>query len=185
MFKPFFVNLNLPISAKRGETIQIQAIVFNYLDKFKGVQVTLKTKMKDDLSLYTEKVQMNHLIIGKQENSCTEFWFKCDQIGQMELIVTATCDEHSDQIIKSLSVKPEGEAQHLSESHFVCLNESEKLKRLNFSKLSFPSIAVPGSRRIEITVNGDILVKSLVNLDRLVRLPDGCVSFQMRFFIIN
>ena len=42
VFRPFFIQLNLPYSVIRGEVIAIQAVIFNYMSKEVGAEVTIE-----------------------------------------------------------------------------------------------------------------------------------------------
>lgn len=42
MFRPFFIQLNLPYSVIRGEVVAIQAVVFNYMNKEVTAELTFE-----------------------------------------------------------------------------------------------------------------------------------------------
>lgn len=47
VFQPFFVSLNLPYSIKRGETVSIPIVVFNYMENEVKAEVTLHNEDQD------------------------------------------------------------------------------------------------------------------------------------------
>lgn len=47
VFKQFFISLNLPYSIKRGETIALSIVVFNYLSQSVTAKVTLDNSRKE------------------------------------------------------------------------------------------------------------------------------------------
>ncbi len=42
MFRPFFIQLNLPYSVIRGEVVAIQAVIFNYMNKEVTAELTFE-----------------------------------------------------------------------------------------------------------------------------------------------
>lgn len=46
-FLPFFLRLELPYSIKRGETVEIQVIVFNYLAEATSAEIVFKNEVGD------------------------------------------------------------------------------------------------------------------------------------------
>jgi CD109 antigen len=42
VFRPFFIQLNLPYSVIRGEVVAIQAVVFNYMNKEITAELTFE-----------------------------------------------------------------------------------------------------------------------------------------------
>jgi CD109 antigen len=42
VFRPFFIQLNLPYSVIRGEVVAIQAIIFNYMSKEVTAELTFE-----------------------------------------------------------------------------------------------------------------------------------------------
>lgn len=47
VFKSFFVSLNLPYSVKRGETIALSIVIFNYMAQKVTARVTLDNSRKE------------------------------------------------------------------------------------------------------------------------------------------
>lgn len=42
VFRPFFIQLNLPYSVIRGEVVAIQAVIFNYMNKEVTAELTFE-----------------------------------------------------------------------------------------------------------------------------------------------
>ena len=42
MFRPFFIQLNLPYSVIRGEVVAIQVVLFNYMNKEVSAELTFQ-----------------------------------------------------------------------------------------------------------------------------------------------
>ena len=42
VFRPFFIQLNLPYSVIRGEVVAIQAVIFNYMNKEITAELTFE-----------------------------------------------------------------------------------------------------------------------------------------------
>lgn len=47
VFKQFFISLNLPYSIKRGETIALSIVIFNYMSQKVTAKVTLDNSRKE------------------------------------------------------------------------------------------------------------------------------------------
>lgn len=47
VFKKFFISLNLPYSIKRGETVALSVVVFNYMSQGVTATVTLDNSRKE------------------------------------------------------------------------------------------------------------------------------------------
>lgn len=47
VFQPFFLSLHLPYSIKRGESVKIDIIVFNYMKTSQNVEVSLYNSKKE------------------------------------------------------------------------------------------------------------------------------------------
>ncbi|XP_065357347.1 thioester-containing protein 1 allele R1 isoform X2 [Calliphora vicina] len=188
-FLPFFISIRLPYSVKRGEVINVPALVFNYLDKALDVEVTLDNS--DDEYEFTE---FSNEVITEQKRSKTvrvpangaagvSFLLKPKVIGNVMLKFTAISPVAGDAIHKSMKVVPEGITQYANRAYFVNLKKEPEVK--NSFELELPEDLVPDSEHVEVGVMGDILGPVLNNLDNLVRLPTGCGEQTMSTLLPN
>lgn len=69
MFRPFFIQLNLPYSVIRGEVVAIQAVVFNYMNKEVTAELTFENV--GDFQFIDNEVDDNE--INRKHNFCFSF----------------------------------------------------------------------------------------------------------------
>ncbi|XP_005191892.1 murinoglobulin-2 isoform X2 [Musca domestica] len=188
-FQPFFISVRLPYSVKRGEVINIPALVFNYLDKTLDVEVTLDNA--DDEFEFTE---VNNEVIGDQKRSKmvrvpamgaagVAFMIRPKVLGNVMLKYTAVSPVAGDAVHKSMKVVPEGVTKYGNRAYFVNLNKESEMKA-SF-ELELPAEIIPDSQHVEVGVVGDILGPVVNNLDNLVRLPTGCGEQTMSTLLPN
>ncbi|XP_055342262.1 CD109 antigen-like [Paramacrobiotus metropolitanus] len=180
VFQPFFVTLNLPFSVVRLENLTAEVLVFNYMSMQQNVTVTLKLRNPDNTTAtYSKKV-----LSVPNEAATATFVIIPEQIGDLNLKVTAQSKFAADQLEKNLPVKPEGIKQFFTQPILIDLR--------NFSEFDMvvpmptdPIGKVAGSDKVEVRVVGDLLGASLNNLDRLIRLPYGCGEQNMAILTPN
>ncbi|XP_056385922.1 alpha-2-macroglobulin-like protein 1 isoform X2 [Hyla sarda] len=187
VFKPFFVDLVLPYSIIQGETLSLQAVVFNYLRQCLMVRVTLHNST--DFSVKDCKDCMRSSCVCAGQTVTFSWNITADTIGLLALMVRAeavtsniTCNGaipyvpiggRLDIVKKQLFVKPGGIKKEMAENMYLCLNASANNIQKSIS-LTLPSTWVEKSQEAYVSVLGDILGTALQNLDRLIVMPYGC-----------
>ncbi|XP_061388607.1 thioester-containing protein 1 allele R1-like [Musca vetustissima] len=188
-FKPFFISIRLPYSVKRGEVINIPALVFNYLGKTLDVEVTL-----DNSDNEFEFTDVTNEVIGDQSRTKmvrvaamgtagVAFMIRPKVLGNVMLKYTAISPVAGDAVHKSMKVVPEGVTKYGNRAFFVNLNKEAEMK--SSFKLELPAEIIPDSQHVEVGVVGDILGPVVNNLDNLVRLPTGCGEQTMSTLLPN
>ncbi|XP_073823480.1 thioester-containing protein 1 allele R1-like isoform X2 [Musca autumnalis] len=188
-FQPFFISIRLPYSVKRGEVINIPALVFNYLDKTLDVEVTL-----DNMDNEFEFTEVTNEVIGDQKRSKmvrvpamgaagVSFMIRPKVLGNVMLKYTAVSPVAGDAVHKSMKVVPEGVTKYGNRAYFVNLNKEAEMK--STFELELPAEIIPDSQHVEVGVVGDILGPVVNNLDNLVRLPTGCGEQTMSTLLPN
>ncbi|KAM7353961.1 thioester-containing protein 4 isoform 2-T2 [Cochliomyia hominivorax] len=188
-FLPFFISIRLPYSVKRGEVINVPALVFNYLDKALDVEVTLDNT--DDEYEFTEfsnevisdQKQVKSVRVPANGAAGVSFLLRPKVLGNVMLKFTAISPVAGDAIHKSMKVVPEGVTQYANRAYLVNLKKQPEVK--NSFDLELPEDLVPDSQHVEVGVMGDILGPVLNNLDNLVRLPTGCGEQTMSTLLPN
>jgi CD109 antigen len=185
VFQPFFVTANIPYSIKRGEIVNIQFLVSNYLETSQKVQLTFFNE--DDEFEFQENCEGKELtkIVEINANSVASEKFKIKplKVGRMKIKVRAMSDNAGDIIEQFLLVKPEGIC-HFKNNAFI-INLKEKNEFNNSLKIEMPKEVVEGSKRVEVSIIGDIMGPALENLDNLIRIPYGCGEQNMLNFVPN
>ncbi|KAM6959252.1 alpha-2-macroglobulin-P-like [Aplochiton taeniatus] len=197
VFQPFFLELSLPYSMIRGESLQLKATVFNYLEKC--IMVRVSPAASSDYTLTP--------LSGDRDSSCvcangrkTFRWtmepsvlgkvnvtFRAEALPSQELcdnvIVTVPDRGHIDVVRRSLLVKAEGTEQSKAYSWLLCPTGGEALTEE--LELKLPEDVITGSARASVTVVGDILGRALQNLEGLLRMPYGCGEQNMALLAPN
>ncbi|XP_054164406.1 CD109 antigen-like isoform X2 [Oppia nitens] len=198
VFRPFFVKLSLPYSIIRGESIALQAIVFNYFNKPIEAEVVMDNRNDDfiftnaanDINFAEPNSQLQrkkYVSIGANDGVAVTFLITPKKTGYIDIKVTATAPNAGDSILRKLLVKPEGQTQYFNKAILVELkdpNRSPQEVKRNIS-IAIPNNAVPDSQRVSISGIGDILGPTVNNLDDLLRMPYGCGEQNMLNFVPN
>ncbi|XP_066457777.1 alpha-2-macroglobulin-like protein 1 [Eleutherodactylus coqui] len=182
-FQPYFVDLIVPYSVVQGEKFTITAMVFSYVKKCLLIVVSLSDT--EDLAKVNNRVQARCVCEGHSHRftwDVTAVKPKTIQIhvdsGSLE--VDGKCtedpllvgkDRREDAVEKTIVVKPMGYEEEKTQTFLLYPSESEEETHIT---LSIPSRLVPGSERAHIITQGDLMANVAVNLDNLLRLPDGC-----------
>ncbi|KAI8033415.1 hypothetical protein M5D96_013817 [Drosophila gunungcola] len=177
-FQPFFVSVRLPYSVKRGEVINVPALVFNYLPKQLDVELTLANEDAEydfvDASnkVIGDRKRSLKIRVGANEAASASFLIRPKVIGNILLKFTAISPMAGDAVHRALKVVPEGTTQYQNRAFFVNLKDTGKFK--NTFELKVPAELVPDSERVEFGLVGDLLGPVVKNLEHLIRLPIGC-----------
>ncbi|XP_062975140.1 alpha-2-macroglobulin-like protein 1 isoform X2 [Elgaria multicarinata webbii] len=196
VFKPFFVELVLPYSVVRGETLQLKATVFNYLKDCIQVRVHLLESQDVEVKPCPECHFTTCLCADEAK---TFSWnVTATQLGQVNLSVTTEAEEtqelcgnqisvapargRSDTVVKALLVKPEGVLEEETHNVFLCSSGDAVLDAFS---LELPGDVVSGSGRATISTIGDIMGAALQNVDQLLQMPFGCGEQNIAKFVPN
>ncbi|XP_011676138.2 alpha-2-macroglobulin-like protein 1 [Strongylocentrotus purpuratus] len=197
-FKQFFADYNLPYSVIRGEELELQINIFNYLEKCLPVKVTLTASSKFEIK--EESNSKYTCVCSSSEPTQVTFNVRPTALGDVDLETTVivaydqtvcrgkpveTGVTHSDGLSKPILVEPEGEEVEESLSLYFCPKEEEDGTFRHTFEISVPVEYVADSGRVTIFMSGDILGNSLANIDRLLRIPSGCGEQNMIGFVPN
>ena len=196
VFRPFFIQVSLPYSVIRGESIAIQIIVFNYMNKAQQAEVVLENKNEefeftlasDDMNSVESQRQENKrkfVTVPAQDGSSVSFLITPKKLGSIDIKVSATTNSAGDTVLKKLLVKPEGQPQFFNKAVLVDLRETAAGSLTKKVDINVPHNAVPGSERITVSTIGDILGPSISNIDDLLQMPYGCGEQNMLNFVPN
>ncbi|XP_063819385.1 ovostatin-like [Pseudophryne corroboree] len=183
----FFVELTLPYSFIRGETLVLPVIVRNYMDQCVKVQVTMEKS-----SAFTAELKGGEqgACICSKERATYTWEVQANNIGEINFTVSAqtthigqTCDgpndssqsPRKDTVVQSILVEPEGIRRELTLSNLVLAQSKCKNLRIPVS-ISLPENVVPDSPSAAVTASGDMFALSLQNLQDMVQKPHGCAE---------
>ncbi len=173
VFQPFFVKVDLPYSAIRGEEFPVSIAIYNYLDEPQEVQVEIEEadwfELLDD-SKKTVEIDTNDI-------GGVDFMIKVKKLGlQNEVKVTARSTETADAVIKTIIVEPEGIAKEVVENFILSEGETISIDT------SIPMIVVEDSGRAYIAVTSSFLTQTIEGLEELIQMPFGCGEQNMIVF---
>ena len=175
VFQEFFLQVDLPFSAIRGEELPVRVALYNYLDTPQDIFVDLEATGDFDLLDDAQKIVT---VPGNDIGGAT-FVIRPKALGTVSLKVTARSTQAADAVIKKLLVEPEGVARETVENLVLSAGSGRIVDA------SIPSSAIPGSGRVYVTVTGSYLTQSIEGLERLLQMPFGCGEQNMILFAPN
>ncbi|XP_053226653.1 alpha-2-macroglobulin-like protein 1 isoform X2 [Podarcis raffonei] len=196
VFQPFFVDMSLPYSVVRGETLLLKSTVFNYMKECIQVRVNLLESQEVDVKP-CPACQFSTCLCAEEAHTFS--WnVTATQLGHVNLSVTAEAEEkhelcgnkisttpargRSDTVVKSLLVKPEGVLEEETHNAFLCSSGDPVHDEVS---LKLPEAVVEGSGRATVSCIGDIMGAALENIDQLLQMPFGCGEQNMVKFVPN
>ena len=175
VFQPFFLQVDLPYSAVRGEEFPVKIALYNYLDTTQDFVVELEESA--DFALLDDGVKS--IAVAPGEVGGVEFDIRLTTLGHLPLKVTARSRESADAVIEKLLVEPEGVARESVANAILSADDP----------LDFPVPAPPGtidgSSRAYVAVTGSYLAQTLDGLENLLQMPYGCGEQNMILFAPN
>ena len=175
VFQPFFLQVDLPYAAVRGEEFPVKVALYNYLDTPQEFFVELEER--EDFELVD--VASKSVTVAPSDIGGLEFKIRLTDLGQVPIKVTARSREAADAVVKDLLVEPEGVAHETVEN--MILSPGETLTVNNAA----PVGSIPGSARTRVTLTGSYLSQTLEGLEGLLRMPFGCGEQNMILFAPN
>jgi CD109 antigen len=163
-FQPFFLTIDLPYSAIRGEEFPIRVAIYNYLDQPQSVLVQVEKADWFDLLDESEKT----IDIQANDIGGAEFKIRPTKLGINEVKITARSKEAADAVIKTLIVEPEGVARETVENLLLTNGTNKTVDT------TLPLLIVDGSGRAYLTLTSSYLTQTIEGLDGLIQMPYGC-----------
>jgi CD109 antigen len=164
VFQPFFIKIDLPYSAIRGEEFPVGVSVYNYLDEKQTVLVEITDTGWFDLLDYSSKV----VEVEANDIGGTQFKIRPTDLGIKEIEITARSSHAADAVIKTIIIIPEGIEKDLVENFVLPSGESRIFDS------SLPGGIVEGSGRVYIAATSSYLSQTFEGLEELLKMPFGC-----------
>ena len=175
VFQPFFLQVDLPYSAVRGEEFPVKVALYNYLDTEQEFVVDLEESA--DFALLGDGVK--RVSVAPGEVGGVEFDIRLTTLGSLPIKVTARSRESADAVIETLLVEPEGAARESVANTILSADD-----RLDFP-IAAPPGAIAGSSRAYVALTGSYLAQTLDGLENLLQMPFGCGEQNMILFAPN
>ncbi len=171
-FQPFFVKVDLPYSAIRGEEFPVSVAIYNYLDTPQEVFVELEGADWFELLDSAEKT----VSVEPGEVGGVDFMIRTKTLGVNQVKVTARSKESADAVIKTVIVEPEGVSREDVENLILSPDLSREIDT------SIPLFVVEDSGRAYITFTSSYLTQTIDGLEGLIQMPFGCGEQNMIVF---
>ena len=175
VFQPFFLQVDLPYSAIRGEEFPVKVALYNYLETPQDFFVELD--QSEDYELQGERTQV--VAVAPNEVGGVEFNIRLTQLGSLPIKVSARSSDSADAVIETLLVEPEGVARESVDNAILTGGD-----RRDFQIIAPPD-AIPGSDRAYVVLTGSYLSQTLEGLENLLQMPYGCGEQNMILFAPN
>ncbi|XP_050717838.1 alpha-2-macroglobulin-like isoform X1 [Eriocheir sinensis] len=205
-FTPFFIDLTLPPTVKRGEILPVKMSVFNYHSEALPVRVTLEDSTEYEILEEAGAPGVRgkrSACIPSNDKAVLTVRVRPSKIADVNLTVSAAVDaaevgtcgaganspQRTDALIKPIKVEAEGFLREKTWTKYVCSADDfapgQTSLTLESWNLALPDVLVEGSARGWVTAVGDLLALSLENLGSLIRMPYGCGEQNMINFAPN
>ncbi len=175
VFQPFFLQVDLPYAAVRGEEFPVRVALYNYLDTEQEFLVELEVSR--GFTLQGDYVKT--VVVEPNEVGGVSFDIRLTGLGRLPIKVSARSGEAADAVIETLLVEPEGVEEETVDN--AILSDGD---RLEFN-IGAPQGAIPGSDRTYVSLTGSYLAQTLNGLESLLRMPYGCGEQNMILFAPN
>ncbi len=172
VFQPFFLTIDLPYSAIRGEEFPVSVAVYNYLDTPQQVQVDMENN--DWFELLDNPTQT--ITIAANDIGAAQFRIRPVKIGINDVKISARSSEAADAVVKTIIIEPEGVPREIIDN----LTLSGGITK--FIDTSVPGVIVDDSGRAYIALTSSFLTQTIDGLDALLQMPFGCGEQNMIVF---
>lgn len=173
--KNLILRLETPRFMTEGDTVTLSAIVHNYLDSAKAVQISIDVTGAKLLDAGTQTVT-----IPKQGEHRIDWRVSANQVGDMKLLAKALTDQESDAVEIPLEIVPHGLKQTIGGASTLAGDNEDKTISLNL-----PADAHSQARSLRIEASPSIAGTLFGALDYLTAYPYGCTEQTMSSFLPN
>ncbi len=175
VFKEFFVEPDIPVSAVRGDRFSLRVMVYNYLNESVEAQVVLEDS--DWFTLHDEEMKTVNLDAGAV--GAVHYDITAKTVGKHEISISGITDEKEDSIRKIMRVKPNGEKE--VETFNGQLTNDDK------ANISFTPDEdhVPGSQKAYVKLYGSMDAITLDSAEGFIHQVSGCGEQSMSTLSIN
>ncbi len=173
--KNLILRLETPRFLTEGDTVTLSAIVHNYLDAAKAVQISIGVTGARLLDAASQTVT-----IPKQGEHRIDWRVAANQVGDLKLLAKALTDQESDAVEIPLEVVPHGLKQSTGGAITLSGDNDEKTISLNL-----PADAHAQARALRIEASPSVAGTLFGALDYLTGYPYGCTEQTMSSFLPN
>jgi len=171
-FQPFFIKLDLPYSAVRGEEFPIKVAVYNYLNQTQDIVVEFSPESWFDLLDNPQKT----VRVAAGDVGSVSFTIRVKGLGFNDLKVSARSGTVADALVQPLLIEPEGVPREFVQNLVLKEGASKTIDT------HIPEGAIADSGKVFLTITGSYLTQTLSGLEQLIQMPFGCGEQNMIVF---
>ena len=172
VFQPFFLSIDLPYSAVRGEEFPVQVALYNYLAEGQNVSVEIEGADWFDLLDSAQKT----VSVAANNVGGTQFKIRPTKLGIKEVKIVARSTKAADAVIKKILIEPEGVARELVTNLVLNAGDSKRISTY------IPEDIISDSGRAYLALTASYLTQTIEGLDTLLQMPFGCGEQNMILF---
>ena len=164
VMQPFFIQVDLPYSAIRGEEFPVKIALYNYQDSPQEFTVEMEA------AAWFESVGAlsDTVAVGPNDVGGAQFTIRPRSLGMQQIKVTARSADSADAVIKEIIIVPEGIEREIAQNAVLSAGGSTTFDP------SLPAAVVEGSARAYLALTASYLTQTIEGLDQLLQMPYGC-----------
>ncbi|MBZ0257863.1 hypothetical protein K8I31_17500, partial [bacterium] len=163
VFKPFFIDINLPTHLTRNDEVTIPVSVYNYLDKPQTVDVSLEKSGWFDLLNGDYKKTID---VAANEVTSVSYRIQAKSLGTQTITVFGWGSEDADAVGREIEVRPNGEPQFIT--------RNGRLNSAVEERLSFPDGRLQNADKLLIKIYPGVFSQVVEGMDAILQMPNGC-----------
>jgi CD109 antigen len=171
-FQPFFLTIDLPYSAIRGEEFPVSVSIYNYVDARQDIRVEIEES--DWFDLLDDAVKT--VQIGPNDLGSVEFTIRPTSLGTNAVEIKAQGQRAADALSKTVIIEPEGVSREVVQNLILSDGDVAAVDS------SVPLTAVEGSGRAFLALTSSFLSQTMEGLEELIQMPFGCGEQNMMLF---
>ncbi|MBZ5598410.1 MAG: alpha-2-macroglobulin [Acidobacteriia bacterium] len=173
--KNLMVRLSVPRFFRQGDEITVSALVHNYLENTKTVQVSM-----DLTGLEVIEGASRQITVPNRGEAQADWRVRVQNVREATLLAKALTNEESDAMELTLPVVPFGVKLADAKAGSISDNNGQAEETI-----TFPAGTEPSSHSLDITVTPSVAGTILSALQYLTTYPYGCTEQTMSSFLPN
>lgn len=163
VFKEFFIEPDIPISAIRGDEFNLRVLIYNYGNSG-DVKVNL---IEDNWFEILSPLHVTKYVEGNSVSSVT-FKIKPIEVGKHKVHLVAYCNGKKDEIIKEIKIVPDGKKVEIIKNGMLHDNQS-----FNFS-FYLPPERIEGGDNAYIKIQPGMQSIIIDGAESFIKFVSGC-----------